>query len=204
MTVMPSRQETIRKLALLLAGVVPLLASGCAQKHVQAAAPVAAPPLADVRPMTIAPDTDATPPLEVKVTPPPALPAPSANAPTVNIVSSQTAPPPRRPATTSQPPEESAEQDAASRPEPLGISPQLSPSDQATYQRQTEDDSGVATKNLQAAGGKQLNATQQDLASKVREALAQATDAGKVGDWIQAQKLAQRARSLSVELVNSL
>jgi hypothetical protein len=150
--------------------------------------------------MTVAPDTDATPPLEASATAP-SLPAPTAKAP-VNLAGPTVVPPPRRPV-TAQPTEEAAEQDNSSRPEPPRISPQLSPSDQASDQRQIEDDSAVATKNLQTASGHQLNATQQDLVAKITEALAQAAAAGKESDWVRAQNLAHRARSLSVALIDS-
>ena len=193
--------DTIRNLVLTLAAVTPLFSAGCTHKTVQAAVPVAAVPATDVRPMTVAPDTDASPPLEASATAP-ALPAPTGKAP-VNLAASPVVPPPRRPTTTQSSNEEMAEQDT-SHPEAPRISPQLSPSDQATYQRRFEDDSAVATKNLQTVSGRQLNATQQDLADKIRSFLAQSTDAGKTGDWTRAQNLAQKARVLSIELINSL
>lgn len=196
---MPSRRDTIRTYLLLLAGLTPLLSAGCAQKKVQAAVPSVTPPIADARPMTIAPDTDATPPLEAQQTAP-SLPAPAAKVP-VDLAESPVVPPPRR--QTERLPE-NAEQDTGSRPEPPKIAPELSPSDQAAKQRQIEDDSAVATKNLQRVNNLQLNATQQDMADKIREALAEATDAGKTGDWVRAQNQAHRARSLSEALVQSL
>ncbi|HEY6466735.1 MAG TPA: hypothetical protein VIY69_12130 [Candidatus Acidoferrales bacterium] len=196
---MPSRRDTIRTYLLLLAGLTPLLSAGCAPKKVQAAVPSVTPPIADARPMTIAPDTDATPPLEAQQTAP-SLPAPAAKVP-VDLAESPVVPPPRR--QTERLPE-NAEQDTSSRPEPPKIAPELSPSDQAAKQRQIEDDSAVATKNLQRVNNLQLNATQQDMADKIREALAEATDAGKTGDWVRAQNQAHRARSLSEALVQSL
>lgn len=83
------------------------------------------------------------------------------------------------------------------------ISPQLSPGDQAAYERKTGEDTSVAEKNLQETSGKQLNAAQQDLVGKIRSFLSQSRDASKDGDWVRAQNLAQKARLLSVELVNS-
>jgi hypothetical protein len=197
---MPSRRDTIRTCLLVFVGLTPLLSAGCAQKKVQAAAPSVTPPVADARPMTIAPDTDATPPLEAEQTPP-SLPAPDAKVP-ANLAESPVVPPPRR--QTERGSAESAEQDTNSRPEPPKIAPELSPSDQAAKQRQIEDDSAVANKNLQAVTGRELNAQQQDMADKIREALAEATDAGKTGDWVRAQNQAHRARSLSEALVQSL
>ena len=49
-----------------------------------------------------------------------------------------------------------------------------------------------------------MNAAQQDLAGKIRSFTDQARDAGKGGDWTRAQNLAQKARLLSIELINSL
>jgi len=84
------------------------------------------------------------------------------------------------------------------------ISPQLSPNDQAVYERKTNEDISVAEKNLQSAKGRQLNPSQLDLAEKIRSFVTQAHDAAKASDWTRAQNLAQKARLLSTELVNSL
>jgi len=186
-------------LLVLVAAGAPFLSAGCAHKTVQAAVPVSAPPVADVRPMTVAPDTDANPPLEAEQAAP-SLPAPSAKAP-MNLADSAVVPPPRRPVERST---ESAEQDTAARPEPPRISPELSPSDQAAYQKRIESDSAVATRNLQIVSARQLNPTQSDLADKIRSYLSQAGDAGKSGDWVRAQNLAHKAASLSVDLIESL
>ncbi len=70
--------------------------------------------------------------------------------------------------------------------------------------RSTGEDANVAQKNLQQANGKVLNAAQRDLSEKIRSFLAQSDEAGKAGDWSRAQTLAQKARLLSVELVDSL
>jgi hypothetical protein len=48
-----------------------------------------------------------------------------------------------------------------------------------------------------------LNAAQQDLVGKIRSFLSQSRDASKDGDWSRAQNLAQKARLLSDELINS-
>ncbi len=146
--------------------------------------------------MTVAPDTDAMPPVEATVTPPQVM-ADSAPPPD----SIPAARPPRKPA--EQPVAEAATEVPA-RPAAPQISPQLSAVDQASYQRKTTDDVSAARKNLQAAQGKQLNSAQQDLVDKIRSFLAQSLDASKVGDWARAQTLAQKARLLSGELVNSL
>jgi len=188
---------------LLLIGAVSLLgAAGCADQNVHAAAPKSAAPASAeaVHPMTVAPDTTAAPPQEV-VLPPPAPPAAAAStAPPVTIPTTKP-PAPRRPA---EQPTAPAEADAVTHPPAPQISPQLSPGDQASYQRKAADDISVAESNLQRAGGRQLNAAQQDLVEKIRAFLGQSRDAGKGGDWVRAQNLSQKARLLSAELIDSL
>jgi hypothetical protein len=197
---MPSRRNKIRSYFLLAAGLAPILIAGCNETKVHAAIPAPTPPPAThARPMTVAPDTDAAPPMEA-VDLPPDIPQTSSND-IVNLAPSPVITPPRRP--TERGPIESAEQDNSSRPAPK-IAPELSPSDQAAKQKQFEDDSAVATRNLQLATNRQLNAQLQDIADKVREFLNQATDASKTGDWVSAQSLAHRARVLSESLVQSL
>src|SRR5690349_8931435 len=147
---MPNRRITIREFLLAaVAAAAVFSAAGCTEKKVQAAVPVSAPP-APARPMTVAPDTDATPPIEASAIAP-AVPAPSSSAPPVNVTASTVSPPPRR-AAIQQPAAEENAQDSGSRPEAPRIIPQLSPADQATFQRKTDDDSSVAARNLQNAG----------------------------------------------------
>jgi hypothetical protein len=148
--------------------------------------------------MNTAPDTDASPPTEV-VEAPPALPTSAAPPPAPVTIPPPKPAAPRRPA--GDQPDTEAEQPA--HPAAPQISPQLSPSDQATYQRKTVDDTTVAEKNLQETSGKQLNAAQLDLVGKIRSFLLQSRDAIKDGDWVRAQNLAQKARLLSGELVQS-
>lgn len=57
---------------------------------------------------------------------------------------------------------------------------------------------------MQQTNGKRLSAAQQDLADKIRSFVSQSRDASKGGDWDRAQNLAQKARLLSNELLNSL
>jgi hypothetical protein len=154
-----------------------------------------------MRPMTTAPDTDAAPPPENATTPPPALPVAATPAPPPVSIPPAKPTAPRRPAAE----QTSADTEAQpSRPPAPQISPQLSPNDQAAYQRKTGEDISVAESNLQQTDGKQLSAAQTDLAEKIRSFLAQSRDASKDGDWTRAQNLAQKARLLSVELINSL
>jgi hypothetical protein len=49
-----------------------------------------------------------------------------------------------------------------------------------------------------------LNATQSDLASKVRGFLKDAREAAQIGDWSHARSLAKKAQVLSEELASSL
>jgi len=84
------------------------------------------------------------------------------------------------------------------------MSVQLSPAELATYQRSTNEDISTAEKNLQQAYGRDLNASQHDLVEKIRTFLGQAREGIRESDWVRARNLAQKARVLSVDLVNSL
>lgn len=199
---MPSRLFNARTIIISLACGLSLGVAGCAQHKVHAAAPVVAPPSPAIdRPMTIAPDTDATPPVDAVATPP-AMPPAAAAPPPVPIVPAKPPAPHRVGSATDQP--ESAEPEPASHPPAPQISPQLSARDQASYEHKTADDLGVAEQNLGQANGKQLSAAQQDLVEKIRSFISDSRAASKGGDWPRAQNLAQKARLLSVELLNSL
>jgi type IV secretory pathway VirB10-like protein len=201
---MPSRKTESAFLAALFLGGLSYSVVGCARTSVKAAAPVAAAPApstADSKPITnIAPDTDALPPVEAVAPPPTPATADAAPLP-VEPAHTKPPPPPHR-----QPTEASSDTQAEqpARTPPPQISPQLSPGDQASLRRSTGEDASVAQKNLQQANGKVLNAAQSDLVEKIRSFLAQSDEAGKGGDWSRAQTLAQKARLLSVELVDSL
>lgn len=198
---MSSRRSTIDIAAVALACSFALAAAGCAHERVHVAIPAAAPPIAlspdTDHPMTIAPDTDATPPVEAHVSPPTISPAAAPPAP---MAIEPSAPPmPKRkaeehPAQAEQPAAQHAPQ----------IAPQISASDQSNYRRKTADDLAAAERNLGQTNGKHLSAAQQDLADKIRSFLTQSQDASKGGDWDRAQNLAQKARLLSTELLNSL
>jgi len=202
---MPSRFVDARVVLALLACTLSLAFSGCNANSVHAAVPAVAPtpgPAPSDRPMTTAPDTDASPPLEAAATPPPSIPAPPAPPASVSIPATpQPVPAPRRPAEGTQPGEGT---ESASRQPALQITPELSPGDEASYERRTADDLAVAEKNLGQASGKQLSAAQADLVAKITSFASQSRDASKSGDWARAQNLAQKARLLSNELLNSL
>jgi hypothetical protein len=148
--------------------------------------------------MSTAPDTDASPPVEA-LSVPPTLPAAEEPPVSADLPATNPMPAPRRPSA-----EQPNASEPASHPPAPQISPQLSPGDQASYVRSTNEDLATAERSLQQASGRQLNAAQQDLAGKIRSFTDQARDAGKGGDWTRAQNLAQKARLLSIELINSL
>jgi hypothetical protein len=202
---MPSHANVFRATLILLASALPFAATGCGHKTVHAAAPASAAPspaaAAPERPMNTAPDTTAQPPAEAISTPPPVIPAASTAPPAVSVPAKKL-PPPRKPSGGQAAPDNGAE--SADHPPAPQISPQLSPQDQAAYQRKTDEAVSTAEKNLQQASGKQLNAAQQDLVDKIRGFLADSRNATKAGDLARAQLLAQKASLLSVELINSL
>ena len=199
---MPSRNTKVTSLLALLACGLSLAITGC-EKTVKASPSVAAVPRpqpVDSRPITnIAPDTTATPP-EVAEAPPPA-PPPTETAPlSVTPTHSKPAPPPHK--QTAEP--QSTETPEQTRPPAPQISPEMSPNDQVSYSRKTEEDIKEADKNLQLSADKTLSAAQRDLVEKIRSFVLQSREASKTGDWPRAQNLAQKARLLSVELVDSL
>jgi len=165
-------------MALLLCNLT-LLASGC-KRHTARAAP---------------PTVDTTPPAEPAESPPvmpekkpESAPEPTPNPPALVVPPAKPAPP--KPA----PPKPTV---------PL-ITPRLTPEEQAEAERRTNEDINVAGRNLQLVYGKQLNAAQHDLVEKALGFLGQAREAMRASDWVRARNLAQKARVLSVELVNSL
>lgn len=83
------------------------------------------------------------------------------------------------------------------------MNPSLSPTEQAELERTTRDAIAQAERNLQSVSGRTLNAARADIAEKVRSFLAQAREAVRDEDWPRARNLAEKARVLSTELVNS-
>jgi hypothetical protein len=96
-----------------------------------------------------------------------------------------------------------ASQTASARPEAPQIVPQLTAAETTAAQQQTSSSLAIAEKNIAAARGRPLNATQSDLASKVRSFLAEAHEAAHVGDWTRASSAAKKAQVLSEELAGS-
>jgi hypothetical protein len=95
-------------------------------------------------------------------------------------------------------------QNASARPEPLQILPQLTPEETTAAQQQTNVSLSIAERNIGTTQGKSLNATQLDLASKVRSFIAEAREAAHIGDWTRARNAAKKAQVLSEELARSL
>jgi hypothetical protein len=91
-----------------------------------------------------------------------------------------------------------------SRPEPPQITPQLTAEETASAQQQTNLSLNIAERNIAASQGRALNATQSDLASKVRSFVTEARSAANVGDWTRASSAAKKAQVLSEELARSL
>lgn len=108
---------------------------------------------------------------------------------------------PARPRVVSNPP---ASSESSAKPEVPQIAQQLTPAEAGAAQQQTNQSVSVAEHNLGSAEGKNLNATQKDLASKVRSFLAEARDAAQAGDWTRARNAAKKAEVLSQELASSL
>jgi hypothetical protein len=92
----------------------------------------------------------------------------------------------------------------AAKPDTPQIVPGLSTEESASLRQETDRNLSSAERNLAATAGKSLNATQADLASKVRSFISDAREAGRAGDWGRARDLANKAQVLSEELVGSL
>jgi hypothetical protein len=183
--------KTRTQLAALLC-LAALASGGCRRNIVRAAPPsVASPPTAARAPQPApgSPAPIAAPELPV---PPPEL---------VLFPVPEPEPPRPRPAPVAVEPEPAK---ARAEVPPPQISPVLSRADQQRLARLTTDGIRIAERNLQLAGGRQLNAAQNDLVEKVREFLSQAHEAIRANDWVRSQNLAEKARLLSVDLARSL
>jgi len=84
------------------------------------------------------------------------------------------------------------------------IAPQLTAQESALAKQQTNQSLNIAEKNLESARGKNLNAAQSDLVSKIRGFIKDAREAAKITDWSRARSLAEKAQVLSEELASSL
>ncbi|HEX9344943.1 MAG TPA: hypothetical protein VF900_03415 [Candidatus Acidoferrum sp.] len=118
-----------------------------------------------------------------------------------HLISVRTAPP--RPH-VSAPPAASTGNDAPEKLEAPTIAPQLTPQESAVAQQQTNQSLSIAEKNLESARGKNLNAAQSDLVSKIRSFIKDAREAAQISDWSRARSLAKKAQILAEELAASL
>jgi len=117
-----------------------------------------------------------------------------------HLIPVRTAPPRLRVGT---PPSANSGNDPEKLEAPL-IAPQLTPQESAVAQQQANQSLGIAEKNLASARGRNLNAAQSDLVSKIRGFIKDAREAAQVADWSRARSLANKAQVLSEELVGSL
>ena len=195
-----------RHAQVLLVGLAALVATGCHRQTAQAASPAAtaggeAPAPGSGKPndtpsakegnATAAPSTPSDTEATAPASKPPALKVPEPSKP---------APKPPATAPATQPAPESS----APRPVPPLISPRVPPAQQSERRQQTEKSISVAEANLHHASGRTLNDAQHDMSEKIRNLITQAREAGEVPDWERAFVLAEKARVLSEELVNSL
>src|ERR1700726_2525176 len=93
---------------------------------------------------------------------------------------------------------------SADRPEAPVIAPQMSDAEASAARQQMTSSLNEAEKNLARSQGKQLNATQSDLAAKIKQFIGDAQSASREGDWTRARSLATKAQVLSEELASSL
>jgi len=194
----PSAQPQLavtRNSARILFGVLgsaAILASGCAARKkptIPWSTAVLVHPIVPEHPAPTDNLEDPVPDLQIELPPPPAP-----------LVARTPPAPPRThgvaPASNPNP--------ASGKPDTPQIVPGLSSQESAALQRQTDQSLSSAEHNLAATAGKSLNATQSDLASKVRSFISDAREAGRAGDWARARDLAKKAQVLSEELVGSL
>ena len=108
---------------------------------------------------------------------------------------------PAKPRVASTPATEPAK--AEPEPEP-SIAPEFTPQELEQAKAETQQNLDMMEKNLTLSSGRSLNATQQDLISKVRGFAETAREAMKTGDWVRARNLSKKAEVLSEELAASL
>jgi hypothetical protein len=84
------------------------------------------------------------------------------------------------------------------------IAPEVTTQEMTEARAEAQHSLDVAEKNLNMTQGKKLNATQEDLASKVRGFGDNAREAMRSGDWARAKSLAKKAEVLSAQLAGSL
>jgi hypothetical protein len=115
------------------------------------------------------------------------------------LVAVRSAPP--RPHVVSAPATEPAKPEADTEP---SIAPEFSNEESAAAKAETQRNLDAMEKNLTLSAGKSLNASQQDLLSKMRGFAENAREAMRTGDWVRAKNLSKKAEVLSEELADSL
>lgn len=88
-------------------------------------------------------------------------------------------------------------------PEPT-IAPEVTSQELSAAKAETEQNLAMVDKHLTLAWGRKLNASQQELISKVRGFTESAREAILSGDWVRAKNLSKKAELLSEELAASL
>jgi hypothetical protein len=91
----------------------------------------------------------------------------------------------------------------AEKPTEPTIAPEVPTEELLAAKTETQRNLDLAEKNLAAASGKTLNATQADLVSKVRGFIDNAREAMRSGDWVRAKNLSRKAEVLSEQLAAS-
>lgn len=97
-----------------------------------------------------------------------------------------------------------AAENTAERPEAPVIAPQMSDAEASAARQQMTSSISEAERNLARSQGRTLNATQSDLATKIKQFIGDAQSASREGDWTRARSLATKAQVLSEELASSL
>ena len=123
------------------------------------------------------------------------------SAPAATPAAKPVQPKPRPVAPPTPPP---ASEAPAPKPAPPQITPRISPAQEAELKSQTQKSIAEAEANLRRSSGRQLNDVQRDMVEKIQSFLIQSREASEIPDWSRALILADKARLLSIELVNSL
>ncbi len=119
-----------------------------------------------------------------------------------HLIIVRSAPPPPR-ARVNGPPSAGAGNDVEKLESPT-LAPPISPQESALARQQAKQSLDIAEKNLALARGKNLNAVQTDLVSKISSFIKDAREATQSADWSRARSLAKKAQVLSEELADSL
>jgi hypothetical protein len=107
---------------------------------------------------------------------------------------------PARPHVAPAPPAEPPATEKAAEPILL---PELTPEQANAAKAETQRSLDAAESTLAQAQGKQMNATQRDVASKVRGFMDSAREAMRNGDWARAKNQARKAEVLAQQLAEN-